>query len=172
MSRTVQLACCAVYKILAKVLAGRLEGVLPKLIHPDQTGFVGGRQISSNIRRVFNILYQHNNPEPEVLISLNAQKPFERIEYNFLFTGLQKFGFGSVFCSWVTILYAAPQASVRTNKVTSSFFPLSRGTRQGCPLSPLLFDFAIEPLAIKIRNSVHFLGIRKGEQVEKIVPLC
>ncbi|XP_055011901.1 myotubularin-related protein 5-like [Boleophthalmus pectinirostris] len=55
------------YKILAKALAGRLETVLPKLVHPDQTGFVVGRQISSNLRRVFNVIYQRSDIVPETV---------------------------------------------------------------------------------------------------------
>lgn len=77
----VSLLCCDC-KFLAKVLAGRLESVLPKFIHPDQTGFVAGRQISSNMRHVFIVLYQCNNSEPEVFMSLDAQKKtFDRTEY-------------------------------------------------------------------------------------------
>ena len=53
--------------------------MMPKLIHPDQTGFIVGRQLSSNLRRVFNVIYQPNNVEPELIISLDAQKAFDRI---------------------------------------------------------------------------------------------
>lgn len=139
-------------QILAKVLAGRLENILPYciFIHPDQTGFISGRQISSNLR-LFNVIYQRNNWVPEVVISLDAQEDIDRIEYNFLFKALEKFGFGPVFRTWIAVIYAASQALVRTNKVISNFFPL-RGTRQGCPLSPLLFDIAIEPLVIRMRE--------------------
>lgn len=156
------------YKILAKILAGRLEKALSKLIHPDQTGFVVGRQISSNLRRIFNVIYQRNNAEPEVLISLDAQKAFDRVEYNFLFTTLQKFGFGPVFRFWISILYAKPQASIRTNKIMSSYFSLSRGARQGCPLSPLLFNIAIEPLAVMLRKTAQLTGIQRGGESHKL----
>lgn len=142
---------CSDYKILTKVLADRLQKSLPKLIHSDQTGFIVGRQLSSNLRRVFNIIYQPNNIEPEIILSLDAQKAFDRIEYNYLFATLERFGFGATFCSWIKIIYTAPQASIRTNKIISDYFSLSRGTRQGCPLSPQLFDIAIEPLAIMLR---------------------
>ena len=72
--------------------------IMPKLIHPDQTGFIAGRQLSSNLRRVFNIIYQPNNVEPELILSLDVQKAFDRIEYD-LFTALNRFGFGPTFCS-------------------------------------------------------------------------
>lgn len=107
---------CSDYIILTKVLANRLEKIMPKLIHSDQTGIIVGRHLSSNLRRVFNIIYQQNNAELEVTLSLDAQKAFDRIEYNYLFSALERFGFGASFCSWIKILYTAPQASIRTNK--------------------------------------------------------
>lgn len=60
-------------------------------------------------------------------------------------------------------LYTSPLASVNTNNIRSEYFSLVRGTRQGCPLSPLFFAIAIEPLSIVVRNSHSFLGItRRG----------
>lgn len=70
------------YKILAKVLAVRLNPVMQSIIHQDQTGFMPGRQLSSNLQRLFNILYSQGSPRlPEVLLSLDAHKAFDRIEY-------------------------------------------------------------------------------------------
>lgn len=101
------------------------------------------------------------NTNPEVLISLDAHKAFDRIEYAYLLTTLRRFGFGPVFCSWIKILYTSPQAFIRTNSIISKCFPLFRGTRQGCPLSPLLFNVAIEPLAIMLRNAAGLAGIHR-----------
>ena len=67
---------------------------------------------------------------------------FDRIEHNYLYRVLDKFSFGPVFQTWMKVLYMSPQASVRTNGILSEYFPIGRGTRQGCPLSPL-FDIAI-----------------------------
>ncbi len=68
-----------------------------------------------------------------------AEKAFDRVNWNFLFATLHKFGFGNSFINWLKILYNSPTACVRTNAQTSSSFCLKRGTRQGCPLSPSLF---------------------------------
>ena len=90
------------------MLAARVEPVMSKIIHPDQTGFISGRQLSSNLRRLFNVIYSPKvNTNPEVLISLDAHKAFDRIEYAYLLTTLRRFGFGPVFCSWITILYTS-----------------------------------------------------------------
>ena len=165
--RPVSLLCCD-YKILTKILAGRLERIMPKLIHPDQSGFIVGRQLAGNLRRVFNVMYQPSDIEPEVLITMDAHKAFDRIQYNYLFTALEKFGFGPIFCSWIKIMYSSPQASVRTNKIMSGYFPLFRGTRQGCPLSPQLFDLAMEPFAVRLRDAEGLVGIRRGGLMNKV----
>ena len=165
--RPVSLVCCD-NKILAKVLARRLETVLHKIIHPDQTGFIKGRQSFGNLRRLYNIIYSNSAPTPEVVVSLDAHKAFDRIEFDYLFTALRKFGISSGFVSWIKVLYSAPLAAVRTNGIISKYFPLQRGTRQGCPLSPLLFDVAIEPLAVALRERDDFIGIERGGVTHKL----
>lgn len=109
-----------------------------QIILPDQTGLIRDRYSFINISRLFNILYSPHSNSPEVVLALDAEKAFDRVEWIHLFRVLEKFGFGPTFISWIKILYAAPKASVRTNNVTSDCFNLQRGTRQGCPLSPLL----------------------------------
>ena len=166
--RPISLLTCD-YKILTKILALRLESVLPTVVHPDQTGFVKGRQLYHNLRRLFNIVYsEHSSQLPEVVISLDAHKAFDRIEYGHLFRTLSRFGFGPTFTSWIHTLYSKPQAAVRTNDIHSEYFVLHRGTRQGCPLSPLLFNLAIEPLAVALRQSNEILGINRGGQTHKV----
>lgn len=68
-----------------------------------------------------------------------------------------------------TILYTGPRAKVKINERFSEYFPLFRGTRQGCPLSPLFFALTVEPLAIAIRTAGNIGGFRRGVNEEKIL---
>lgn len=120
------------FKLLFKLLAKRLETVLPSIISLDQTGFICNRHSFFNLRGVFNVIY---NPSPatvpEALVALDVEKAFDRVEWEYLFFTLGKFGFGEKFISWVKFLYmyASPSATVRTNGINSVYFCLCLSTR-------------------------------------------
>uniref|UniRef100_A0AAR2IUE6 Reverse transcriptase domain-containing protein n=1 Tax=Pygocentrus nattereri TaxID=42514 RepID=A0AAR2IUE6_PYGNA len=156
-------------KLLAKILAQRLEKILPSVISDDQTGFIKHRQLFFNTRRLFDILYSPTPPgDTEILLSLDAEKAFDRVEWDYLLYTMKKFGFSQKFIRWIEVLYASPLAAIRTNNTLSSFFKLERGTRQGCPLSPLLFSLVIEPLAILLRSEDMIKGIHRGGLEHKV----
>ncbi len=141
-------------KIYAKVFASRMEKVIHSLIKEDQTGFIKGHNASDNMRRLLHILdFADSHPTPCAAFSLDAEKAFDRLEWNYIWAVLQCFGFGEHFISMIKTLYHSPAASVITGNIISPSFPLQRGTRQGCPLSPLLFCLFLEPLAQAIRKS-------------------
>lgn len=159
---------CADVKLLAKMLAKPLESVLATIISTDQTGFIKDRHSFHNIRRLFDIMYSPSSSDsPELVISMDAEKASDRVEWPYLFHALRRFGFGNTFISWIKLLYTSPLACVRTNNDYSDYFPLNRGTRQGCPLYPLLFAITIEPLAVALRSS-RFRGIWRGGAEHKI----
>lgn len=84
------------------------------------------------------------------LLSLDANKAFDSVKWQYVWLTLEKFGFGERFISWMQLLYSAPVASNWEGSRTSVMFRQSRWTRQGCPLSPLFFAIAIEQLAAMI----------------------
>lgn len=157
------------FKILSKILAKRLEDLLPQLIKEDQTGFIKGRNSGNSIRRLLNIIqFSHEQKMDSLVVSMDAEKAFDRVEWPYLFYTLSKFGLGEKFVSWVKLLYTGPLAAVITNGLRSSSFGISRGTRQGCPLSPLLFALVIEPLAEAIRSNPGIHGLAIASRQHKI----
>ena len=118
-------------KIVSKVLANRLKKHICSIIHKDQTGFMPNRHIQSNLRRLFNIIYNKQDTEA-CLISLDAQRAFDQIEWSYMFSTLEKFGFGGNFLNWVKILYAKPEASVITNQILLGYIA-EQGRDVPCP---------------------------------------
>lgn len=156
-------------KIFTKILANRLNNCIESLVHKDQTGFIPNRYSFFNTRRVLDIMYyKFHSDSKHAIICLDAEKAFDQVEWGYLFGVLQRFGLGDLFISWVQLAYFNPTASVITNQEKSSPFLLERGTRQGCPLSPLLFALAIEPLAISIRENQSIRPISIGGVDHKI----
>lgn len=81
---------------------------------------------------------------------------------------LGTFWFGEGFIKWVNVIYSDPRATVITNGLTSPFFCLTRGTKQGDPLSPLLFTLFLEPLAISVRTETDIKGVSQGGEEYKM----
>lgn len=87
----------------------------------------------------------------------------------YLFAVLEKNDFVPNFIFWIKLLYLCPSASILTNSQQSQLFNLRRGTRQGCPLSPLLFDLAIEPLPVVLHSSKEISGVWRNGVEHKVV---
>ena len=144
------------YKILLKALAKRMEQHLPKLIHSDQTGFVDGRYIGQNIRLLSDIMDFLDSKKCHVR---RLRKGFRHLGMEFHIKNLEAFNFGNKFKKWFNVLYNNVQSSVVNGGFMTNYFEITRGVRQGCPLSPSLFILAVELLALKICENRNCMGI-------------
>ena len=84
---------------------------------------------------------------------VDFQKAVDSLDWHFLFKTLNFINFGQSFIKWIDVIYNKPEACVKNNGYLSDFFNISRGVRQGCPVSALLFLLCVEILGIKIRES-------------------
>lgn len=148
------------YKLASRAIAGRLLKVIHLVVEKDQTCGVPGRFIGENVAFLRDVVdFASVSNSPVALLSLDQEKAFDRVEWSFMRDTLLAMGFGLSFVSWVDLFYRGAQSAVNVNGHLSSFFCLSRGVRQGCPLSPLLYVLVAEVLACNIRASPRIVGL-------------
>ena len=87
-----------------------------------------------------------------MIISKDAEKAFEKIQHPFMMKTCQKMGTEGTYLNTVKAIYDKPTANIIISGEKLKAFPLTSGTRQGCPLSPLLFNIILEVLATAIRE--------------------
>ena len=106
---------------------------------------------------------------PGLLIFIDFEKAFDSLEWNFLYNCLDVFNFGPNFKRWIKTFYANIKSCVVNNGLCSDYFELTRGVRQGDPLSPYLFLLAVETLAIAIRANEEIKGIVINQEETKLL---
>ena len=87
-----------------------------------------------------------------MIISIDAEKAFDKVQHPFMIKSLQKAGIEGIYLSLINAIYDNPTANIILNGEKLKAFPLKSGTRQGYPLSPLLFNIVLEVLATAIRE--------------------
>ena len=148
------------YKLAARVITGRLLKVIHLVVDKDQTCGVPGRFIGENVALLRDVVYYCTSFDvPAVVLSLDQEKAFDRVDWDFMRSTLSTMGFGPSFISWVDLFYNRVQSAVNVNGYLSPFFDLSRGVHQGCPLSPLLYVLVSEVLAVNIRCNPRISGL-------------
>ncbi len=153
------------YRILAFVLSSRLQNVASHIVNPDQVAYIKKRFIGTNVRIIQDIFELYNRKNKSgILMFVDFKKAFDSIEWEFLFEVLGKFNFGETFIKWVKLLYAKPCAFVKNNGHFSDEFSLSRGVRQGCPVSSLLFILCMEVLSCYIQQNNNIMGLSLDDQ--------
>lgn len=149
------------YKIASRAIAGRLLKVIHLVVDKDQTCGVPGHFIGENVALLRDVVdFASFSGTQVAVLSLDQEKAFDCVDWSFMRTTLSAMGFGPSFISWVDLFYHCVQSSINLNGYLSPFFALSRGLRQGCPLSPLLYVLVSEVLAVNIRCNPPISGLR------------
>ena len=119
-----------------------------------------------NIHKSINVIYHINKLKDKnhIIISIDTEKDFDKIQHPFLIKSPQKMGIEGTYLNIVKAMYDKPTANIILNGEKLKAFPLRSGTRQGCPLSPLLFNIFLEVLARAIREEKEIKEIQIGEE--------
>ena len=122
-----------------------------------------------NIHKSINVI-NHTNKLKEknhMIISIDAEKAFDKIQHRFMIKTLQKVGIEGTYLNIIKAIYDKPTSNIILNGEKLKPFPPRSGTRQGCPLSPLLFNIVLEVLPTAIREEKEIKGIQvKKEEVK------
>ena len=136
----------------AKILT--VQQHIKEIIHHDEVGFIPGMQGFFNICKSINVIHRFKKLKDKnhMRISIEAEKAFDKIQHPFIIKTLQKAGIEGTYLNIIKAIYDKLTASIVLNGEKLKPFPLRSGTRQGCPLSLLLFNIVLEVLAATFRD--------------------
>jgi hypothetical protein len=119
------------------------------IIHHDQIGFILVMQGWFNIRKSINVIHYINKLKDKnhMIILLDAEKAFNKIQHHFMIKVLERSGIQGPYLKIIKTIYSKPVANIKVNEEKLEAITLKSGTRQGCPLSPYLFNIVLVVLA-------------------------
>lgn len=140
-------------KIISKVLANRLSGSLPVLISTRQSAFLKGRFISENFIATRELLHHTaHTKRPAIFTKIDFSKAFDSLNWDFLYEVLKVRGFPVRWIGWIRILLTTASTKITINGESTDYFLHRRGLRQGDPMSPMLFNLAVDVLQQMVRQ--------------------
>ncbi|GKB40474.1 RNA-directed DNA polymerase, eukaryota [Tanacetum coccineum] len=164
--RPISLVGCY-YKVLSKLLANRLESVMSTIISNVQTAFLKDRQITDGPLIINEVISWTKKVNGKLMIfKVDFEKAFDSINWNFIHDIMGQMGFGVKWRDWIFGCLRSGYSSILINGSPSKEFKLSKGLRQGDPLSPFLFIIAMEALHIALMEARE-KGVFKGVEVGK-----
>lgn len=147
-------------KLYTKILANRILPLLPTLVPLDQAGFIPSHEARDNTLKAISIHHWLSSSNtPGFFLSLDAEKAFDRVAWDYMTETLRKMGFRDRMLQYILALYSSPTARIRVNGHLLDAFSLSNGIRQGCPLSPIIFILTLEPMLCRLRTNPTVKGV-------------
>ncbi|KAL3696899.1 hypothetical protein R1sor_010975 [Riccia sorocarpa] len=155
------------YKLIAKIMAERIKKLLPLLVDDQQTGFIKGRNISTNILSLhLGRDWARISGQNILFLKLDFFKAYDRIEQGFLLDTLSAMGFSQESITIFKGLCTKGKAKIHINQDFTKTFDVQRGVRQGCPLAPYLFTLCTQVLMEMLKSQQqngNITGLRVGD---------
>ena len=135
--------------------------MLPSVISSEQAAYIKRRSIGESGRLISDVLSVTNNLKiKSYLVTMDIEKALDSLDHDFLISVFKEIGFGENFTEWIKILLYKQESFVLNGGFTTKYFNLTKGARQGDPISVYLFNFYLRNYFLLIKNDSSIKGVK------------